>query len=237
MFYKINIFLKVIFLSQVTVIRALFLILSFSVFSCGGPYHIDYFPIDDEGQVKPKVVLVPLIDSSEHELSWDVADELAKNIDEELKSLGECYVPYGKEVGVIWNKRYEIDFFSSDLSYAKEFKQTDYIVALELIEHSLSAIQSMELLSKKRKDSFLANQLITSRVRIKVIDIRYETPKIILYEVFKSCYKFTPSKNTELDLKVCLNEEGYNKTPYGIAHKRLAKNLAARLAKVIWMDK
>lgn len=215
--------------------RALFIILALVVTACNGPHYIDYFPYHDDGTPKPKVVVIPLVDSSNCELPWNVSEEITVGIHQQLMDSGEFYVPSPSEVGPVWGSIRQINLFTADLSNEnlhRDFTNTDYIIALELIEHSTR--QETPCVGKRGFKCCAANRLLTTRVRIKIIDIRCNAPKIVLYEVFKTCYALTPSTGA-IDLgEIAWGSPGYEKTPCGIAHERLIRSLAARFEEVIW---
>ena len=214
-------------------------ILACVITACGAPHYVDYFPYHDDGTLKPKVALIPIIDSSSNELSWNVSEELSQGVFYQLMDSGEFYVPSPKEIGPVWGKVRNIDFFNGDFLYAQDFHNTDFIVAMELIEHSTSPSElPLSLPSTKySKQCVAVNRQLTARIRIKIIDIRCNTPKTVLYEVFKTSYALAPSKNGIDCTQITWQTEGYDKTPCGIAHERLIRNLAARLEEVIWSVK
>lgn len=204
---------------------------------CSGPRYVDYFPYHDDGTPKPKLALIPVVDSSDCGLPWDVAKEITQGIHDHLMDTGEFYVPSPEEIGPIWAKTDQIDFFGNDLSYAGDFHNTDFIVALELLENTTNTCDSCSPDVKPRKQLYMKNRDLMTRVRIKIIDIRCAVPRIVLYEVFKTCYSLTPSKNAINCEEIPWGCEGYANTACGIAHERLVRNLTARLEEVIWSAK
>lgn len=204
--------------------------LSLMVVSCGGPRYVDYFPYHDDGTLKPKIALMPILDTSCNELPWDISEEISDGIYYELMNSGEFYVVAPREMGLGWAKRNEIDFFTNDYSYVGDFDHTDFIVAMEIIERSITPCNSCSLTSR---ECYPINQTMTTRIKIKIIDIRYCEPKIVLYEVFKTCYTAMPAKGYA-DGEICWRDPGYSKSFCGTAHQRLIQNLTNRLEEVIW---
>ena len=191
--------------------------------SCSGPRYVDYFPYFDDGTPKPKVALMPIIDSTNCSLGWSFGEEVAQGIDCEFMNSGRFYVLSPREIGPAWNKVSEIDLTGGDLSYASEFRNTDFIVILELIDRDV--------------DSNEACRTLTTSVRIKVIDARCASPKIILHEVYKSNYMSTPSHGDVDGNGERWGTPAYTKTCCGLAHQRLIKGLSQRLEEVIWRAK
>lgn len=202
---------------------------------CGGPRYADYFPYHDDGTAKPKVALMPLINSSLCDLPWDFSEEISEGIYYKLMDSGWFYAVSPKEMGAGWAKRNEIDFFSNDFSYARDFSNTDFIVATELIEYSVQPCDPCTLIPKPSFDHHPSNLLMTVRLRLKIIDIRYREPKIVLYEVFKTQYAGIPG--TVNHHEVCWKGEGYCSSYCGMGHERVIRSLAKRLEEVIWSSK
>ena len=155
--------------------------LSLIVMGCGGPRYVDYFPYHDDGTLKPKVALMPIFDASQNALSWSLSEEISDGIYYELMNSGEFYVVSPREMGPGWMNRHSIDFFSNeDTSFVQEFKNTDFIVAMEIIERSCVLCDLCTHAIKPFPDSHPSNLNMTVRIRIKIMDIRSCTPKIVL---------------------------------------------------------
>lgn len=205
-------------------LRYLFILLAaMALSSCSGPRYVDYFPYFDDGTAKPKVALMPIIDTTNHCLDWSLTEEVAQGIDCEFMNNGRFYVVSPREIGSVWNKISEIDLTGSDLSFTKEFRNTDFIVILELVDRTVTPCP--------------ASQTLTITVRLKVIDIRCACPKIILFELYKSDYMTTISHGDVDGNGACWGTPGYAKTCCGLAHQRLIKGLSERLEEVIWRAK
>lgn len=192
---------------------------------CGGPRYIDYFPYHDDGTAKPKVALMPLLDST-NPLPWDVTEEISEGIYYELMNTGQIYLVSPKEMGLVWVKKSSIDFFSDEHSYAGEFNNTDFIVSMEIIERSVVAC-----------DPCTPNNLtMKMHIRIKILDIRFCEPKIVLYEVFKTSYTGI-QRDPNIENTICWKDDAYLKTFCGRGHQRIVCMLAKRLEEVIWSVK
>lgn len=187
-----------------------------------GPRYIDYFPCHDDGTPKPKVALMPIINSTP-ELAWDLTEEIHEGIYYELMNSGEIYLVSPKEMGMGWTKRNVTDFLSNDHSYAKDFDHTDFIVSMEVIERSIHAY-----------DPCMPSHLtMTMRIRIKILDIRFCEPKIVLYEIHKASYSGI-QKNADYENEICWNDERYERIFCGRAHQRIIYLLTKRIEEVIW---
>ncbi|HEV8052759.1 MAG TPA: hypothetical protein VGP47_09700 [Parachlamydiaceae bacterium] len=189
-----------------------------------GPRYVDYFPYHDDGTAKPKVALMPIIDSSQSQLPWDFSEEISEGIYYELMSSGELFAVSPREMGAGWMKKDSIDFFAcEDYSYAADFNNTDFIVSMEIIGRSLMPSPG-------------CTQTMCVRIRIKILDIRYCEPKVVLYEVFQTTYTGI-EKDCGVEGGICWNTESYPRSFCGLGHQRVIRCLAQRLEEVIWSIK
>lgn len=200
--------------------------------SCGGPKYVDYFPYCDSGKPKPKLVLIPVIDSSGCEVPWDLSREISQSVYYEMMNSGELYVMSPEEVGPVWNNRNNIDFFGADLGYTKDFSCADFIVAMELIDHSANPA-----IVGRSSSCHPCNNVLTMRVRIKVIDVRCACPRVVLYEIITADYTVAQSKECCDFTKQCWGQNGYQMTPCGILHQRMVCKISRRLEEVLWINK
>ena len=200
--------------------------------SCGGPRYVDYFPYHDDGTIKPAIALMPIKDSSQSGLPWNLSTELSSAIYAELMTSGGLYVLSAEEVGPAWSQCASIDFFGLDLGFSQQFYNADFVVAMELIEHSLKPDPRHSTSS-----STPCNQLLTLKMRVRVVDLRFQQPRDVLYEVVKTEYQVTAPYDAVDYSKFGWGCERFHKTPYGQAHQRLVSSLTARLEESIWSAK
>lgn len=199
------------------------------------PRYVDYFPYHDDGCAKPKVAIMPILDSCSVQLPWDVKEELSQSIFYSLMENGQLYVLEKEELGDVACQRSCEDVFSQDYSYVSDFDCADFIVAMELIDHSMHSCNPNGPKSKgETPQSFQpGNNLLTMAVRVKVIDVRRREPKVVLYEIIKCDYMATP-----MALNCDYQQQGwgsssYAYTPWGAIHARLVDKVVARLEEVL----
>lgn len=211
-------------------------LLAFLVASCGGPRYVDYFPYHDDGKPKPRVAMIPVVNSCGCEVSWDISKELSQSIYYQLMNSGSLYVMAPEEVGPVWMKRDAIDFFGGDMSFARDFCGSDFIVAMELIEHSRNP--ALERSSGNGAvQCHPCNQVLTMKMRLKVIDVRCACPRVVLYEIVKAEYVIAPTRECVDFSQVCWGTNGYQLTPCGVLHQRMVCNVSERLEQVLWTVK
>lgn len=199
--------------------------------ACSGPRYVDYFPYHDDGKPKPKVALMPIIDRSNSGLPWNVSEELSQGLYYELMNSGELYVMSQQECGPGWEKRESCDFFGNDLSFAQQFGNADFVVAMELIDHSTMSCTSRV---STGPECHPYNSVLCLRVRVRVIDLRCDTPRVALYEIVKGSVTVAPP-NDQINYEVnCWGSKSYSVTPCATAHQRLICSLATKLEEVIW---
>jgi len=203
---------------------------------CSGPHYVDYFPYHDDGTPKPRVALMTVVDSTHSGLPWNLSEEVTDGVYYQLMDSGQLYVVAPPQSGGALSE--QIDFFSSDLSFAKDFCNVDFIVALELVEHSVTPYDPSLVASKHYPECNPANREVTMKMRIRIIDVRPECPRIALYEVQKTNYLLTPPYYDTIDYEKCgWKTEAYSRTPCFVAHQRLISNISNRLEQVIWSCK
>lgn len=200
---------------------------------CGGPRYVDYFPYHDDGTPKPRVALMPVIDASQSGLPWDISEEITQELYYDLMDHGELYVLTPEEVGPAWTSRGTIDFFGNDLCFVRDFCNTDFIVALELIEHSTAPCDEAGT-PTSASECHSYNNILTMRMRVRVIDIRRPQPRNVLYEIVKSSYIVTPPYDKINYNEICWGSKRFPTSPCGTVHQRMVKNLTSRLEGVIW---
>lgn len=201
--------------------------------SCGGPRYVDYFPYHDDGVPKLKVAIVSLSDHPECGLGWNFSDEVSQGLYYELMNSGKLYALSADEIGPAWNQREQYDFFGTDTTYVNDFCGSDIVAAIELIEHSIvpyDPCTGAEMASRDCKNCSTLGILM--RVRIKVIDIRCQTPRVLLYEIVKVCYPLNPGTRADCVCNITFGTPGYAKTQCGMAHQRMIRQLAGRVEEV-----
>lgn len=169
-----------------------------------GPKYADYYPYYDNGVAKPAVALVPVINKACLDVPWDLSEELTDSIRYEAMQHGDLYLLSKEQVNADLNRIGDIDFFGRDISFSKQFCGANYVVILELLEHWIKPGP--------------CNCNLIMKMRIRVIDIRCETPRIVLQEVFGGT-KLLP-RDREW-------------TPAN-AHSTLVRDVVNRIESILW---
>ncbi len=220
-------------LRQVLMLRMLLLafVMMIAAVGCSGPRYVDYFPYHDNGVPKPRIALMPVVDSSNSDISWDLSQEFSRSVYYDLMNSGELYVLSPAEIGPAWDK--SIDCFDVDLSFTREFCEADFVVALDLIQHEVISCDPTNKGALSPAECHAYNRVLTLAIRARVIDVRREQPRVILYEIIKSNYILTPPYEIVGYADQTFNSPGYSTTPCGIAHYRMVEKIVSRLEDVV----
>ena len=124
--------------------------------------------------------------------------------------------------------------FAGDLSWVKrEFDGKEFVVFLELVQHEMTPVSQDK---KNLAPQEVSNNLNMS-LRMRVIDLRGATPKIVLQEMIKESY-FIPKTLIPTDYsEVVWGSESYKKTSMNIAHTQLVQEVSHRIGDYILLAK
>lgn len=179
----------------------------------------------EDGRAKPVVALAAMIDTSLFEVPWSLSDEFTSLIYQKIARNSSIFIQSRDDFAIAANP------FTDDLSWVKrEFQEEEFAVFLELVEHNLQPT------SKKASDLESANSLEMG-IRIRVVDLRSQEPKIVLQEIVRESY-YIPKSLVSTDYEsIIWGSNGYRKTPLGIAHNRIAQEVAQRVSDYVLLAK
>jgi hypothetical protein len=182
----------------------------------------------DDGRAKPVVAIASMIDTTSFDAAWSLSEELTSMIQQRVAERGTIFVQTRDDFAIAENP------FGSDLNWMKrEFSDQEFAVFLELVEHEI--VPSM----KPNKDIPL-QELSTNLnlgVRVRVIDLRGPSPKIVLQEIVRDSY-FIPKTLLPTDYTVAVwGTDEYRKSPMGIAHAQLVQEVSSRISDYILLAK
>ncbi len=204
-------------------------LLVLSVFAIGCTRSSDLMTrYHEDGRAKPVAFIAPMIDTASFDAPWSISEELTSMIVSQIGGTGKIYI-VSKE-----DDSFGETPFGQDLSWVKkEFPSEEFAVFLELVEHELSPASKGKKNLSPHEVSFNLNMA----VRLRVIDTRGQTPKIVLQEIVKDSY-FIPKTLTPTDyVTACWGSAEFHKTPMGIAHSQITKEIASRVSDYILLAK
>lgn len=182
----------------------------------------------ENGVAKPIASVAAVIDTSSYDASWSLSEELTSMVVSQVRSGGKIFLLPKDDDSFVENP------FGQDLSWVKsEFPDREFVVFLELVEHEISPV------SKEKKD--LPVQEVSSNLnvamRLRVVDIRSATPKVVLQELVRDNY-FIPKTLIPVDYNTTTwGSPEFAKTPMGIAHAQLVQEIGARISDYILLAK
>lgn len=177
---------------------------------CGGPRYSDFFLYRDDGTMKPKVVFLPVT-------SWEQSDGVLGQyftnvITHRVRDHGELFFYESDEVQPVLNRASG----QKDLStFSLCFRPADFVVETLIIQDGFQPSKCVPLpcLRKNPMEHVV-------RLRLQIVDVRQEAPKIVLLETLE-----------EREI-VVMRENGCSR-PTSSIYETLADRTANRIEEVI----
>lgn len=194
-----------------------------------GPRYVDYFPYHDDGRPKPKVVIIPVVNTCDNVVPWDISKELTAGIRYEIMDNGELFLFSEEEVNSKLAQMGEVDFFTKEAVFAQNFCEADFVVMIEFMDQKYCD----EYTVAGCPVPFSPCREVVLKTRVKVIDLRSRCPRIVQQEILSDTYLVTPEC---ADVHGKFPETGraaYQSTSIGKAHQRMVSNLVSRMERVI----
>lgn len=188
----------------------------------------------DDGRAKPVVTIVPVMDSSSYEIPWSISDEFTSMIKDRLMKQGDIYIQDDENFHLSNDDKP----FGTNISWMKKsIRPTEFVVFLELVEHEdlplAKTVKDPSKLSPTKRDAFNLNVA----VRLRVIDLRGDSPKIVLQELIKDSY-YVSNYMDKVNYNITQwGTEEYKTSPMGMAHAQLSKNIIERINDYVMLSK
>jgi hypothetical protein len=182
-----------------------------------------------DGRSKPVVALVPVIDSSDHDLSWSLSDEFTSTIQDRLLQREMLFLIDNKRVQAITQTlKEENNPFGTDLNWIKTaFPKQEFVVFMELIEHRETAAV---VFSESPVE-------LNMSMRLRIFDLRGTTPKVVLQELIHESEYLSMGFTHNNFFQVPWGRESFSITPLGLAHAKLIKEVSGRIEDYILIAK
>jgi hypothetical protein len=207
---------------------SLSLLLVLATASCSRSNKDEMTRYHEDGRAKPVVAVASMIDTTSFDANWSLSDELTTMVMDRIGQTGQIFVKASEEMPFTENP------FSSNLDWMKrEFHSQEFVVFLELVEHECVAAVK----SKKNLPPQEVSTNLNMAVRVRVVDLRGMTPKIVLQEMVRDTY-FIPKSLFPTDYtQVVWGTDEYRKSPMGIAHAGLVQEISSRVLDYILLAK
>ena len=213
----------------------LFFVICITSFGCIKNVNEQATRYHDDGRSKPIVALVPVFDRSDAEVSWSLSEEFTDHLRQRLLKRSNFYIntpeEINAEIGILNESN---DPFMRDFSWiAQAFGKEEFVVFTELVEHHIHPKPS----NNHFLDKLTPSCELSMVMRIRIFDLRGETPEIVLQELINQTHLIPkPSDLTEQ------NPDFWKKmtfivTPLGLAHTQFSKEVAKRIEDYILLSK
>ncbi len=185
----------------------------------------------EDGRAKPVVAVASLIDTTSIDLPWSLSEELTTMIVDKVAQTGSIFVSAKDDLSSTDTP------FGNDLSWIRrEFPEDQFVVFLELVEHETIAL-SQEKNKNMSVNAFETAMNLKMAVKMRVVDLRSYTPKIVLQEMVRDTY-YIPKNVVPVDYKVTgWGTEGFISSPMGLAHSQLVLQISSRISDYIQLAK
>jgi hypothetical protein len=189
-----------------------------------GPRYTDYFPYHDDGRSKPAVALLPVVDATGLSFPWNNAQLVTERIRYDIMDSGELYLLPREEIDAC------VETFpppalllENSEQLALQFPDADFIASLELLRIECTPFQEAEHTPTCVVIEYPCTDLMRAYVRIRVIDLRPRSAKLVLQEIVTHSFLLP----FEIDPRNC------ESSPVWKAQHRLADRIVNRLEQVI----
>ena len=210
----------------------LFLMSCLLLSACTGPHYADFFPHHDDGVRKPHVALLPIQNSTNQYLPWDLSRELSQYARYETQNNGMLYVYPERKLEEWLGGCSNIDFFSNDLAFTMLFRNSDYIVVADLIEHKIEPYKiGYPILFGKPTPT--THSLLSMKMRVRIIDVREEFPRIVLQEVLSNSYSVPVDPDALTREISAMSNSCYVISCYKLAYQKMIRSFVCRVEQVI----
>jgi hypothetical protein len=209
--------------------RAFFLTLIMTSLICGGcsPRYSDCTLYQLSGRQKPIVAVLPVVDHTEQtELVWDLSREFTDEIRKRVYNSKRIYLL--REGGNIETAK--LLSTPNPQAIAKssidDLGSVQFVVVTELLEQKEAPFSMGKNAKPIHSD---AGMILSVGLRVRVIDVRRDTPKIILQEVLEDDFVVARAYMQNDYARTPWGSEAFSRTPMGMAHIRLVKELVSRV--------
>jgi hypothetical protein len=210
--------------------RALILTLGFALLLCEGCARTchDTTLYDRSGRQKHIVAVLPVIDNTgEKNLTWDLSRELTDEIRKRVYESKKIYLL--REGGNLEIAK----MLSTPNSHAipnsatSSLGETEFAVVAEIIDQEEEPYRVIA----NRSEAKVADvgSILSLALRVRVIDVRGEKPKVILQEVLDNDFVVSRAYMNCDYSKTPWGSEAFTCTPMGMAHNRLIRTLVSRI--------
>ena len=181
---------------------------------------------NNDGTEKPTVALVPVIETVSSRLPWSLSKELTEEIYSRMVKAGMFYIP--SRDAILTHLAIRKDIMFSDIDFAQEAPDAEFVVLFELLEHKEVPYVGQKISPVYPKDGKKTSAIMMT-VRLKVLDLRSEMPRVVLQEVIHSNHHVGEGDSFRNYQEIIWGSTGYRYTPMASAHARLSKGIVKHI--------
>jgi hypothetical protein len=171
----------------------------------------------DDGVVKPKVAVIKVIDTCPHNLDWDLSSEFTEYLLEQLFARSKFYLT--DDFQMITKdqlKKLELSPFSEDMSWLLEMNSNaEFVLFTEILDHKI------ESQPHSNYNPLKSLKTLNISLRVCVLDIRKNTPKVVLQEIISKQYTIAFNLGSYSEDGSALSKNTFALSPLGLAHKNI----------------
>ncbi|MCB1181366.1 MAG: hypothetical protein KDK55_05030 [Chlamydiia bacterium] len=201
---------------------------------CAGPYR-DTCIYQDSGKTKPIVVVLPVILSSSVEnderICWDLAEEFSEQIRWRIFDSSRLYLLRDMGDASVARSLNIKNLNALNHLHIEGVGAAEFVVCTELVKHEETPYK----IGKATLEE--AGAVLALDFRIRVIDIRGEHPKVILQELIHHDHFIARSYLHSDYTRSVWGTEAFERTPMGMAHSRMAREIVSRVESYIQIAK
>lgn len=211
--------------------RRIFLFLGAAALLCGGcaRQYRDTTLYQYSGRQKPIVAVLPVINYiDDTDLKWDLSKELTDEIRKRVYDSKRIYLLRDGGTMEIAQALSTPNPLAIPDSVLANLGAAEFAVVAEIIEQE----EKPYGLSRASADDPVRSEVgavLTLALRVRVVDVRHEKPKIILQEVLDHDFVIARAYLKCDYEKMPWGTEAYSRTPMGMAHARLVRDMVARV--------
>lgn len=212
-----------------------FLILLVSLCGCTRNVYQQASHYHDDGRCKPTVALIPVFDRSGAETSWNLSEEFTEQLRQRFLKQNNFYLKTPDEINAETETLSESNSpFTSDCFWiAQAFKEEEYVIFTELVEHDFHPKQSKEHFLSRLTPSYE----LSMTMRVRVFDLRKGKPAVVLQELVHQNHLVPKPSSPEAQAPGVWKKKTFFMTPIGIAHAQFSKEIAKRIEEYVLLSK
>lgn len=213
----------------------LFFVLCMTFWGCTKSVHEQATRYHDDGRSKPIIALVPVFDRSGAQLSWSLSEEFTDHIRQRFLKGSNFYINTPEQINAeIASLSEANDPFARDFSWISQtFDQEEFVVFTELVEHNIHPKQ----LRNNFLDKLSPSCELSMTMRIRVFDMRGESPEVILQELIHQSHLIPKPSDLKEQSPDKWKKMTFSVTPMGLAHFQFSKEVSKRIEDYILLSK